>query len=161
MSSRDDVKKIELALKKAVARAKTRDVLEDVGEQAATDIKTHTRLGFKVDENEQPFRPLPGLKPVTVERRRNLRKAGKLSSKTQPGKANNIKTGELVDSIKHRENVGLAKTTVGPLNPKGNKKVRELNKMNRGAIALSRVEIGRVTKVIEEAFNKALKLLGL
>lgn len=155
------IKELEKKLLQMVEAAASKETLNKVGKTAEIEIKSHTRDGLGVKDNgDVPFR-LPNLKSNSVNRRRNLRKAGKLSSETSPGKANNTKTGRTVSSVDFRVNTGRDETTVGVFDNRSIKVVRELAKGGREFIALSSKEIVKVTNVVNEAIIGAIKKLGL
>lgn len=140
------IAKIKGTLKEAIRR----ESLMPTGEFIASIIAKRTRLGYGVDRNGGQKSPLKSLALSTIKQRTALRKSGKLSSFTRPGRSNLTATGQLLDSLK----VTYLKDGEINIAPDGR---RDDGKKNR-EVAGYQEEAGRIfMRLSQPEFNQALR----
>lgn len=152
MDFKDLKKKVDTALREVLSK----ETFDDIGALTSEQIKTRTRLGKGVEQNEAGFTPLKPLSPATQNIRQAKKKAGKLSGLTTPKKSNLTETGELLDSIKYESKATEVRIYIEGSN--NQKKAIDQVGQGRKFMNLSKTEIREVIKYlqkkIEDSFNK-------
>lgn len=132
----------------------TDDFLEALGKLAADQVRTRTRLGYGVENAEQPQQKLKPLAQSTREKRQRLKQNGRLSDQTSPAKSNLTESGKLLDSISFK----VSGTTVEVfINGKRNQAVTKYVSDARPFFNLSNTNIKVLAAFIEAELNKRIK----
>lgn len=152
MDFKDLKKKVDTALREVL----NKETFNEIGALTSEQIKTRTRLGKGVEQNEGPFKPLKPLSPATQNIRQAKKKSGKLSALTTPKRSNLTETGELLDSIKYESKDTEVRIYIEGSN--NQKKAIDQVGQGRKFMNLSKTEIREVIKYlqkkIEDSFNK-------
>ena len=148
----DTVSKIIDDVTRYLKEKKTLTVIGDYNEDT---IRKRTRLGKGVDTTAGAQTKLE-IKDSTFKIRKELKKKGKLSSKTTPAKANLTRSGEMLDSL-HSE-VNTADTSVTTKVSKPNQ--RKANKLAKGGhkfLNLTKGEFKGLVEVLVRGLLKRIK----
>lgn len=132
--------------------------LNNAGKSMKRAITKRTRLGYGVSENGADRHKLPNLSPKTVENRKRLKKAGKLTGpKATPGKSGLNRTGEMLESIKYASGKGKLEIRLG--DAKQEQKAQDLVDLNPNYefMNLSKPEIVRMIKAMTGTILGILK----
>jgi hypothetical protein len=95
----NDLKAFTDKLSKTMRTAVDNKVLNKLGEFTVNIVQRRTRLGYGVDDNFEERRKLARLSDKYVQSRRKY--AG-LSSTTTPKKSNLTRTGQMLESLRHK-----------------------------------------------------------
>jgi len=132
-------------------------------DEAAKLVKLRTRLGYGVAQPEAERTPLKKLSPWYKKIRQRLASRGELSSQTSVGKSNLTQTGQMLDSIKTTYSTqGLAIYRPTGIRKDGLKNVEVAGSVSRNGrpfLELSKIEVKRVSVLIEEELRKLIKRL--
>lgn len=154
MSSLSDIDKI---IRQALSTAAVKDA---IGKSATRQIKTRTRTGKGVEKNLEKSQKLPGLKPKTKTRRRQLKRAGGLTGRgATPAKSNLTRSGKLVDSVQYERTADGVEIK---LDRSQEEKAQALIQINRGYtfMKLSKAEFNRVVKAVQGTVNGILNRIN-
>lgn len=122
-----------------------------LGQTTIKIVQDRTQKGIGV-EKKQPA-AFPGLKNSTKRRRRTLRKAGKLSSKTTPEKDNMTRTGKLTESLDYEIHPTGVEVKVPDI--KDRRKLK--NNPERRIMDVTKQEEQDLAKIVADEIVKALK----
>ena len=148
----DNVKKM---LNNATIFFTTSKTVNSIGKYTSSTIKKRTRLGKGVDRTGGPQTKLE-IKENTKRTRRYLRRAGSLSAKTQPAKANLTRSGKMLDSV-HYTVSGDRKEITTKVAPKQQNKANELDRMGHKFMDLTKGEIKGLIELLVRALLKQIK----
>lgn len=93
------VKKFITTLKKTFTQVAKGHAYKETAKFAAEIITKRTRLGYGVFKHLGPKGKFMALADSTVERRKEMKRMGMLSSLTRPNRSNLTATGQMLDSI--------------------------------------------------------------
>jgi len=133
-----------LEVSKKIEKDLEESVEKDALELMADTIRTRTRKGFGVSENNAPKEKL---KPLSENYKKQRKRDKKLSSETSPSKSNLTRHNNLLKSItSDKEKVFI----------KGEEQQRiaEYVSVDRPFMNLSRPEVKRIIKFLTEEINK-------
>lgn len=133
------------------------EVVQDLGDQAATDIKTRTRAGYGVDSNGGSKQRLEVLSESYKTQRRRM----ELSGDTSVSKSNLTQSGSMLDSLKFKR-VSKFK---GEVAPEGNGpdgmpnelKAAYVSEQGRPFLFLSKPEIKRLQETLKKRLVTIVK----
>lgn len=145
----DKVRKIIDNVTQEVRTAKT---LDATGKYLVNQVRTRTLVGRGVDRTGGPPEKL-NIKPKTKQVRRYLKGKGRLSSKTQPAKANLTRSGKMLSTLNARVDRGAATVTVD-VAPDQQDKVQKLSRQGHNFLDLTR---GEIKGLIEFLFQRIIK----
>ena len=136
--------------------ALSKHTMSKVGVAAVERIRTRTRLGKGVTKNSTDPSKLPKLKPQTVEVRKSLKRAGRLTGpNATPGKSALNRTGALLEDLDYV--AGYGKLAIGLKSGEQRRIAAELQSSGFVFMNLSKAEIKGLSKIIREEVKKALK----
>jgi hypothetical protein len=151
----DSLNKINLLVQAAVNECTRKENLEEAANAVIERVKTRTRLGKGVNKPEGNAVPLKKLEPKTVEVRKALQKAGKLSGTgAKPSKSGINRTGKTLDSM---HAVAKNKEVTIQLDNDGEKVATELAAIDPSRFTfmnLSKAEVKAMTDILEEKVQK-------
>jgi len=132
--------------------------LGDVADETVEIIKKRTRAGYGVDDNHGSKSKLDPLSPEYKKQRKKM----KLSHKARWNKSNLTKTGSMLDSLESK-----VKDLSFTISPKGRDnggvkntdKTRWQEEKGRTYLRVSRIEINRITKLIQKKLTKIIDKL--
>lgn len=150
---------LRIKLKTLISDTVDKSLMDEIGREVVDIVKTRTRKGFGVKNNLGPQKPLKALSPKYKARRKLLQAQGKLSSKTTPNRSNLTKSGDMIDSTYYKTTKNTV--TVSPKGAKNRKKAKYQAEAGRVAYNLSKSENRRITKIINNRFNKDINKKGL
>lgn len=107
-------KNAKIGVQKMITDLLSKAYMEQVGNLAASIIKTRTQLGYGVEKPGSPRSKLQPLKPRTIKQRKRKKLKGQLNENTSPAKSNLTETGQLLSSL-GVEKVENNVVTVSPL----------------------------------------------
>lgn len=148
---------LDKIIKKALEVATSKETLNKLGENLVDRIKKRTRLGNGVKENEGGSHKLPSLKPKTVTRRKQLKKAGDLTGpRATPAKSGVNRSGQMLESMDHK--VSSSTIEIG-LDQEGTRKATDLIKQNPDFtfMNVSKAEVAGLADILENEITKKLK----
>lgn len=153
-----DLKPAQKAFEKALAKVLDPSNMRKYGKMAADMIKLRTRLGYGVETDGSEKGRLKKLTDYTIEKRKEMKKKGLLSSETSPGRSNLTATGQLLDSL------GVTSTGVGfaIVSPHGTRDDGQKNEDVGASVTfngrpfnnLSQTEIKRVNDELRDDLEK-------
>lgn len=158
-------KNAKIGIQKMIAELLTKPYMEQVGNFAASMVKTRTQLGYSVDKPGAPKKKFAPLKPSTIKQRKKLKKGQALNENTSPTKSNLTRTGQLLSSI----GVEKVEDTVVTVSPRGtrndgytNEEIAKFaadgdpkrDRAKRPFVSLSDIEVKR----LKERIRKDLQL---
>jgi len=157
---RNDFDKLPGLIRKVLSRVTTslrsRRIPAMVGRESAKIVKTRTRKGFGITNNEGKKQRLKKLENSTKKTRTRIKRLGQLSSETSPRRSNFTRTGKTLDNIKVNPSNSKVEVT---LDSHGKQAVRETSKISDkfNFMGLSKSEVKEIKKQIEAELQKALK----
>lgn len=152
-------KDLNVKLKALVSGISDDEVLREIGNEARQMIKSRTRNGYGVVEDNAPATRLPGLSESYKKQRKRLARQGKLSPDTTPNKSNMTKTGELLDTMV--VSVKGDTVTVSPNGKKNAKKAKYNAEKGRVVYNLSKKENQAIRRIVNEKIKTDIKKQGL
>ena len=152
-----NLKELKRKLDGIIKDTVNRQLTDKIGRNAVNNIKTRTRKGFGVAKNEGPTQRLKKLKPQTVKRRRDLKKQGRLSGKTEVAKSNLTRSGKMLNNIKYSNSDNEINITLKSDQQDKAKKVS----VERPFMNLSKSEVNEILKIIEIELINDIKKKGL
>lgn len=150
-----DWEKTKKLIDDAVNYMSKKSTLETIGDYNKETIKTRTRLGKGVDKPLGPQTKL-NIKDNTKKTRRNLKKKGQLSSKTQPAKANLTRSGEMLDSLESTVNVSKGEVTTTVASNQ-QRKAKELKELGHNFLSLTKGEFKGLVELLVKGLLKITK----
>lgn len=156
---------VERAIKQASDDIRTPEKMKGFGKFAAEMIKLRTRLGSGVARDGAEKSKLKPLAESTKDQRGYMQDRGELNKRTNPGKSNLTRTGQLLDSISAKS-ASRSKVTIGPSGARtgdGKRKLtneevgRYVEKGGRPFNNLSKTEIKRTKDLIAKEMKKAIR----
>lgn len=150
---------LQIKLKTLISDTVDRSLMDKIGREVTDIVKTRTRKGFGVKTNLGPQTRLKGLSESYKKQRIRLKAAGKLSKHATPNKSNLTKSGDMIDSTKHKTTKNTV--VISPIGNKNKRKAKYQAKAGRIAYNLSKSENRRIIKLIDQEFNKDINKKGL
>ncbi len=133
--------------------------MSEVAELAKDMVVNRTSKGFGVNSSNGPKVRLKGISESYKKQRRRLSKQGKLSAETSPQKSNLTKSRQMLSSVDSKASVGQAEVFLN--NRKAEEKAKHQAEDGREFMNLSRTELNKITKLIEEKIIKDINKKGL
>lgn len=100
-------KLIQDELKKIRTKLESKQIIDEVGKNIIEIIQVRTRSGYGANKPEGSNIKLAALKDSTIAARKRLKKKGKLSKDTSPGKSNLTQTGSMLDNLRAESKKGV------------------------------------------------------
>lgn len=154
-----NLKDLMRRIDRVIDSATSSSTLNKVGKAAVVSIKTRTRGGKGVSQNEGREENLKALKASTIRRRQNLKNRGQLSSLTTPRRSNLTRFGQMLSSLAFR--VSNAAVEVFLNNQAANKKAKDQQRQGREFMNLSAKEVEALGKVVAKQIEDQIKRQGL
>lgn len=152
-------KKLNIQINALIEGVIRRETMSEVGELVRDLVKSRTKKGFGVAEPEGKATRLKGLSESYKKRRRTLKKQGKLDQSTSPTKSNLTQTSQMLDSVKSK--ASTAKAEVFLDNEKAQRKAELQANDNREFMNLSKSEVNKIKKLLEQKIIDDIKKRGL
>jgi hypothetical protein len=148
---KDFAKKIDDLLRNALDKG----TFNEIGKKTADNIKTRTKLGKGLEDNNKNTKSLKPLSEGYKKKRKGLKKQGKLAVDTTPAKSNLTQTGDMLNSIKYEASNNEVRIYIeGSSN---NKKATDQEQQGRKFMRLSKAEIKDVVDIIEKELERQIK----
>lgn len=154
------LKQLQNKLSAIIKDSITTDLMREIVNTSAENVKTRTRRGFGVKKEGDRAEKLKGISESYKKQRRRLKKQGKLSSDTSPAKSNLTRSGEMVNNVKGK----VESSTKGTILIDGDKnrnKAKYQAEEGRTFMNLSKAEIKDIEKVIEQHIKNDITKKGL
>lgn len=157
-----NIPKIKMKVKRMLAdTAKDPAALDEIGREIIKAVRAKTIAGEQIPKGGK----LPSLHPDYVEYRKYAKKSGEnVSDLMRPGKAGNIFTGQLLDSLKHRVNDNRVEIEPTGTRDDGstNKQVaKDLRNKNREFLGIGSEEKETARKIILDTLRRNILKTGL
>lgn len=152
-------KDLEIKIAALIDGIVKKSTMDDVANMAKDMVVERTSKGFGVKVKEGPKERLKGLSESYKKQRRRLKKQGKLATETTPNKSNLTKSRQMLDSVAAKASTGQA--TVYLNNDKAGKKAEYQASEGREFMNLSKSEVNKIKKFIEEKIISDIKKKGL
>lgn len=153
------MKNLNKRLRRIIKDATRREFMKKLGKESRDNIKLRTRQGYGVNEKGGKREALRKLSDPYIERRKTLKKQGKLSQKTSPrgvrGRSNLTKTGKMLDSLSYKVDGDSVEVFI-----KGSEnqdKAKENAEMGRPFMNMTDKDIRRLTNLIKERVAWAIR----
>ncbi len=159
-NSMDDfIKDFDKNVKQVQTKLEENKVWDEFGWEIVETIKKRTRQGFGVESNEASKKKLDPLTTKYRNRRKSLKKQGRLSTDATPAKSNLTLQGGMIDSLApKRIDDGVR---VEPTGEHNKDKTKWNADKGRSYLHLSKPEIKRLTKSFNDKLDKILdKIFG-
>lgn len=151
----DSIKKIQFIVETAIKEVEKKDNLKEAADVAIERMKKRTRLGKGVLKPEGQATSLKPLEPSTVNIRKTLKKAGRLTGPgATPSKSGVNRTGATLESL---HSVAKDGAVAIELDADGTKVAEDLIKIDKQRFTfmnLSKAEVKAMTDVLEEKVQK-------
>ena len=131
----------------------------EVGELAKDLVVTRTKKGMGVKKSEGKQAKLKGLSESYKKQRNRLRRQGKLANDTSPSESNLTKEGQMLQSVDSRAAKSVAEVYIKGQD--NNKKAELQEKAGRTFMNLSKTEVNKIKKLIEQKIKADIKKKGL
>lgn len=152
-------KHVNIQIKALIAGVVSRNNMQKIANTAKAMVIDRTAKGYGVPQPEGPKERLKGLSESTKKRRNRLKRQGKLSSETTPKKSNLTESRHMLDSVRAKATTGEA--TVYLSNSEANKKAKYQEDSGRIFMNLSKNEVNKIKKEIEQGLINDIKKKGL
>jgi hypothetical protein len=147
---------ISLLVQSAVDEIKDKNNLKEAAENTIERIQQRTRLGKGVNKPEGSATPLKKLEPKTVEVRKSLKSAGKLTGKgASPAKSGINRTGKTLDSMHSVSKKGEVTIQLDKEGERVATEVQAIDPQRFTFMNLSKAEVTAMVKELEEKARKA------
>lgn len=150
-----DFKDLKMKLDGTLKEVLNKETFSEIGKTVSAQVKTRTRLGKGVDENNASQKNLKPLQDGTKLRRKAKKQLGKLSSETTPAKSNLTDTGEMLNSLKYETSATEVRIYIDGEN--NQKKARDQVKQGRKFMKLSKAEVNTVISIISKKIKDTFK----
>lgn len=147
--------KITERVQAIIDKIKSKEFLEELGEDVVAMVKKRTRLGYGCSEDGDKERLEP-LSPSYVKTRKNRKKTGHLSEATSPAKSNLTLTGEMLDSLESSAN-NEGELFIELSDDFSRRKAEWVTEKGRPFMGLTKQEEKRVRDLIKAEIAKLVK----
>ena len=152
-------KRLNIGLKQLISGIVEEKNMKEIGSITKDIVVSRTKKGFGVEKNGSPQKRLKGLSESYKKQRRRLRRQGKLAGDTSPVKSNLTKGGDMLADVTF--SASTAKTEVFIKTDKNNKKAEFQSDSGRNFMNLSKTELDKIKKKMEEMIKNDIKKKGL
>ena len=140
-------------IKKLVDKLTDKSNMEKVGEETVKMVRKRTQLGY--GSNKGKKEKLEALSDAYKKQRKRLKKKGKLSKNTSAGKSNLTQSGDMLKDLDFdaKDN----EVTIDFASELSKKKAVWVTDGDRPFLALTKQEIKRITKYLQDMADKLIK----